>query len=765
MPAETLEGTIERITFHNEETGYTVLRLKPRKVLPGQTDREGLSTVVGSFQRLNTGEEVSFKGEWMTHPQYGKQFKAAEVQALEPDTFPGLVRYLSSGVIRGIGSVKAERIVTHFKAKYRKPEDLLRALNGNPDLLRQVPGLTKSESTIQGMIDSWREHAAGHETMAFLQAFGLGSKLAGRVFRYYGPESITIVKRNPYQLAWDVDGIGFRTADEIARRLGLPEDSSDRITAGIAYTLEELANDGHVFAPRPLMVQRLGELLALPSDEPDPELGRVLSEAVMTRVNDAIAALADQQQIFIRNVPDNLSEDGAKIEAVYPRLQFLYEVRSAAKLRLVNGAGSRLSRAKTMSWLKFFSLLSREDKVTLTDQQQAAVEAALTHKVSVLTGGPGTGKTTTLRAVIKALESVRANYALASPTGRAAKRLAEATSRPASTLHRLLGYQPEGGFLYSDEDPLDVDMLIIDEASMLDQFLLYFVLRALPPEAHILFVGDVDQLPSVGAGDVLRDIIRSGVPYVTRLNLIFRQEGTSQIVANAHRINQGEMPSLDNRASDFFIERTESPEQAADLVMRLVSQRLPNFLGVDPINDIQVLVPMYKGAAGIQVLNERLQEALNPKGGAAEVKLGSTIFRAGDKVMQTKNNYEKDVFNGDIGRIYGIDFTNKKIQITVDDKLIDYRYDEMDNVVHAYAVSVHKSQGSEYPVVVMLVMPQHFVMLQRNLLYTGVTRAKKMVVLVGTERAIGMAVSNDRVARRYTALAWRLIHSAPEGSA
>ncbi len=764
MPVETLEGTIERITFHNEETGYTVLRLRPRKILPGQTDRDGLSTVVGSFQRLNAGEEVSFKGEWITHAQYGKQFKASEVQALEPDTFPGLVRYLASGVIRGIGSVKAERIVTHFKAKYRKPEDLLRALNNNPDLLRQVPGLTKNEATIQGMIEAWREHAAGHETMAFLQAFGLGSKLAGRVFRHYGAEAIDIVKRNPYQLAWDIDGIGFRTADEIARRLGLPEDSSDRITAGIAYTLEELANDGHVFAPRPLMIQRLGELLALPAEESDPESGRVLSAAVMARINDAIATLAEQQQIFIRHVPDNLSEDGVKIEAIYPRLQFLYEVRSAAKLRMISVAATRITRAKTFSWVKFFSLLAREDKVTLTDQQQAAVEAALTHKVSVLTGGPGTGKTTTLRAVIKALEAVRANYALASPTGRAAKRLAEATNRPASTLHRLLGYQPEGGFLYSDEDPLDVDMLIIDEASMLDQFLLYFVLRALHPGAHILFVGDVDQLPSVGAGDVLRDIIRSGVPYVTRLNVIFRQEGTSQIVANAHRINKGEMPSLDNRASDFFIERTESPEQAADLVMRLVSQRLPNYLGVDPINDIQVLVPMYKGAAGIQVLNERLQEVLNPKGAAAEVKLGSTVFRVGDKVMQTKNNYEKDVFNGDIGRIYAIDFTNKKIQITIDDKLVDYRYDEMDNVVHAYAISVHKSQGSEYPVVVMLVMPQHFVMLQRNLLYTGVTRAKKMVVLVGTERAIGMAVNNDRVARRYTALAWRLIYNAPEGS-
>jgi exodeoxyribonuclease V alpha subunit len=741
MAPETFEGIIERITYYNEESGYTVLRLKPHRALPGQVGRDGLATVVGVFpSSLREGAEVRFSGTWVIHSEYGKQFKAESAEETVPESLEGLLRYLSSGAIRGIGKVTAKKIIDHFGEK------TFEILSKTPHRVKEVPGIAEHRAEL--IAQAWQEHTAEREVMIFLQGLGIGNRLAVKIYKMYGPHTVATVRVNPYQLARDIQGIGFRTADQIARGLGVVPDSPYRIQAGILYALETLTNEGHVYAPRALLSETVKQLLALPDSAQDAQGN------INAKIDEAIRALASESEIILQRVPNN---DGELIEAIYARPLLLSERGTAKRLLEMRDLPlSRLRRAQNMAWTKFFSVLQSEDRVILTAQQQAAVRAALTHKISILTGGPGTGKTTTLRAVIRALESNGARYALASPTGRAAKRLSEATGRPAQTIHRLLGYTPEEGFMRGEHEPLDVDMLIIDEASMLDQILIYNVMKALPPEAHLLLVGDVDQLPSVGAGDVLRDLINGNIAHVTRLEAIFRQSGDSQIIPNAHRINQGEMPQLDNASSDFFMFYAETPETAADLVVEIVQKRIPSKFGFDPMTEIQVLSPMYRGAVGIQMLNERLQAALNPQRNRAEKKLGNTVYRVGDKVLQTRNNYDKEVFNGDIGIIQAIDFTAQKLRVAFDDRVVEYDWDEAGDLLHAYAVSVHRSQGSEYPAVVMPIMPQHYMLLQRNLLYTAVTRARHLVVLVGMKRAVAMAVNNDQVARRYTALAWRL---------
>jgi exodeoxyribonuclease V alpha subunit len=767
VTTETLDGSVERITYYNEENGYTVLRLRPKDTqgLRQMLDREGFITVVGNFPALQPGEMVKFEGSWANHTQYGKQFSAKNATPVLPNTADGIRRYLGSGIIKNVGKRTADQIVDHFG------EDTIRVLDQTPERLSEVPGLRQARIAL--IIQSWAENSRLKSVMVFLQGQGIGTSLAMRIVREYGDQTIAKVRQNPYQLARDIRNIGFKTADRIARSLGLPADSPERIEAGILYALDTLLNDGHVYAPRLLITERVIDLLALqsdddaapPADEDDAE-AMMLNSPYKALIDTAISALHNQDEIVIENVPDPSPQAAldadtgspVKIEAIYLRPMFLSEKGAARKIRdMLNTPTTRLHKAKNFGWVKFFSLLGSHDRIKLSLQQQAAVEAALANKISVLTGGPGTGKTTTLRAVIKALETLKVSYELASPTGRAAKRLAEATGRPARTLHRLLGFSPEeGGFQHNEDEPLQTDMLIVDEASMLDLTLFYSLLKALTPDMHLMLVGDIDQLPSVGAGDILRDVIASGVAHITRLNVIFRQADDSQIVANAHRINQGEMPVLDNQSSDFFMFNADSPEAAADLVVDVVRRRIPERFNYDPLNEIQVLAPMYKGGVGIQVLNEKLQAALNPPGRMAERKFNGQVYRVGDKVMQTKNNYEKDVYNGDIGRISAIDFAEETILVSVDERDVEYTFSDMDELVHAYAVTVHKSQGSEYPVVVMVVMPQHHIMLQRNLLYTGVTRAKKMVVLVGAKRAVAIAVNNAKVADRYTALDWRL---------
>lgn len=769
MSAETLEGVIERITYYSEESGYTVLRLKPNTPLPGSTNREGLATVVGVFAPLNEGEVVRFTGVWAMHSQYGKQFKAERADPILPTSIEGLRRYLGSGAIRGVGSRTAQAIIDHFGM------DALNILNANPQRIFEVPSIGEARATL--IAQAWSENFQQRDIMLFLQGYGIGARLAKKIFETYGDQTPAQVKHNPYQLARDVQGIGFKIADRIARSMGMSIDSPERIEAGIVYALETLMGDGHVYAPRPVVSEKVIDLLELPavaratsstapedddlSYEPldgdafDPDV-HILepSKAIAARIETAIESLKDRTDIVIQHVPDEAN--GGTVEALYLRGMLISERNTAKRLHeMVQWKTTRLPKVKTFGWTKFFSILERQDKITLTLQQQGAVEAALTNKISILTGGPGTGKTTTLRAVIRALETMKANYELASPTGRASKRLSEATGRPARMIHRLLGFTP-GETFEMDGEPLNTDMLIIDEASMLDLVLFYNVLKALSPDTHLMLVGDVDQLPSVGAGDVLRDLIKGGIAHLTRLDTIFRQADDSLIIANAHSINHGRMPNLDNQAADFFMFGAETPDAAGDLVVDVVTQRIPNRFDFDPIEDIQVLAPMYRGSVGIQVLNERLQAALNPPGRNAEKKIGGAIFRVGDKVMQTKNNYEKDVYNGDIGRLYSIDPPREMLTVVFDGRPVEYHVSETDELLHAFAVSVHRSQGSEYPVVVMPIMPQHFIMLQRNLLYTAVTRAKKLVVLVGAKKSVWTAIQNDKVAKRYSALAYRL---------
>ncbi|MCC7207950.1 MAG: ATP-dependent RecD-like DNA helicase [Anaerolineae bacterium] len=750
MLPETLEGTIERITYFSEESGYTVLRLKPHVSTSGGSGKRGpdLHTVVGVMPPLQPGESVRFTGVWVMHAEYGRQFKAESVMQIVPATVEGLRRYLGGGMIKGVGPTTAQRIIDHFGL------DVIDILNNAPERVREVPGIGAYRAEL--IARSWADQFRVREIMIFLKGHGITDAQAVKIYKEYGEAAISIVKGDPYRLARDITGIGFRIADRIAQSLGLAPDAPERIRAGVLFALETFTNDGHIYAPRPLAAQRVAELLMLQATEDEytyDDEGRPIPPP-NPLIEDAIDQLAADAEIVKQHVPD---DDGQMVEALYLRYNAGYERQSARRLLEMTGTGvSRLRSARTMSWLKFFQIIAREGHTQLSEQQKEAVEAALTHKVSVLTGGPGTGKTTTLRAVIRALEWNKARYELASPTGRAAKRLSEATGRPARTIHRLLGFVPGEGFGLNADDPLDVDMLIIDEASMIDQALFYNVLKALPAETHLMLVGDVDQLPSVGAGDVLRDLIRSGVPHVTRLDTIFRQASGSQIIANAHRINRGEMPILDNQSDDFFWFGGDDPFVVADLVVDIVKNRIPNRFDLDPLNDVQVLAPMYKGPIGIQALNEKLQAALNPPGRQAEKRIGGIVFRVGDKVMQTRNNYEKDVYNGDIGRISAIDFTDQKLRVNMNDRLVDYDFTEVEDLVQAFAVSVHKSQGSEYPAVVLPVMPQHYMMLQRNLLYTAVTRAKRLVVMAGQRRAVGIAVNNDKVTRRFTALAWRL---------
>jgi exodeoxyribonuclease V alpha subunit len=724
---DTLDGSVERITYYNEDTSYCVLRLRPHQFRLGGGDQ--LITVVGTMPEVQPGESVRLLGAWTTHPKHGRQFRAENVTQIRPASAEAIRRYLGSGLIKGVGPVTARKIVDFFG------NETLDILDRAPSRVLEVPGVGKHRAGL--IAEAWAEQQHIKEVMLFLQGHGIQTGLAVKIYKQYGNESIPVVSRDPYRLARDIRGIGFRTADKIAQDLGLPHDSPNRIAAGIIFALNEASNDGHVFLPRDHMVETAAEMLELETDA----------------VEASIERLRSQGELFSEIVPDNL----AQVEAIYIPPMYYSEKGAAARLRtLRDHDGSRLAG---LLWDKILAQGPDGGPVALTPQQQDAVRQALTHKISVLTGGPGTGKTTTLRAVITALERARKHFMLASPTGRAAKRLSEATGHSARTIHRMLGYSPgEHAFLYNEDNPLDTDMLVIDEASMIDLNLFYNLLKALNPDTHLLLVGDVDQLPSVGAGNVLHDVIRSGVGPVTRLNVIFRQAETSQIIANAHRINQGEMPAYARDTSgDFFLFPVDDPQAGAELLVNIVQERIPRQFGFDPLRDIQVLSPMYRGPVGVAALNDVLQATLNPQTGRiAERRLSGRVFRKGDKVIQTRNNYDKDVFNGDIGRVHSLNMTDQQIIVTIDDRLVKYDWSETDDLTHAYCISVHRSQGSEYPCVVIPVVTQHYMLLQRNLLYTAVTRARQLVVLVGTQRAIAIAVKNDQVAKRWSALDWRI---------
>lgn len=730
--SEILVGTVERITFYNEENGYTVAQLTPE-------GRDHTVTVVGNLPEIGPGECLRLHGEWTTHPRYGRQFQVERSETVLPATAAGIEKYLGSGLIKGIGPVTARRIVRRFKL------DTLRIIEEEPHRLREVLGVGKHRAAL--IQKAWAEQKAIKEVMIFLQSHNVSTTHAVKIYKTYGDASIDVVRNDPYRLARDIQGIGFLTADKIARELGLTPDSPQRVQAGIAYTLSQMADEGHVYAPEGELVHESTRLLDV-----TPDL-----------VAQGIETLAAEQQVHIE-YPMAYDQSRGQIlqeeRAIYLPPFYYGEIGVANRLKtILNVRQSRLAFYRQANLERVFDHLAAEGGLTLNEGQRQAVRTALTHKVTVLTGGPGTGKTTAVRTIIRLLEAKRFSYALAAPTGRAAKRLAEATGREAKTVHRLLEFKPQEGFHFkrNEENPIEADMVVVDEASMLDLLLTNHLLKAIHPASHLLLVGDMDQLPSVGAGNVLRDVIESGTAAVVRLSEIFRQAEGSLIVINAHRINRGEMPLFSRNATDFFLFPADDAEQAADLVVDLVHNRIPCRFGFDPPADIQVLSPLHRGAAGVGELNRRLQAALNgPAENKAECRRGATLFRLGDRVMQTVNNYDKEVFNGDMGHITALDPVDQVMTVRIDSRPVKYDFSELDELTHAYAVSVHKSQGSEYRAVVMPVLTQHYMMLQRNLLYTAVTRAKELVVLVGSRKAIAIAVRNNRIAERHTALDVRL---------
>lgn len=728
---DTLTGVVERITYHNEENGYTVARL--------QAERGGLVTIVGTMLGINVGESVRLRGAWTSHAKYGRQFKVEDFKTVLPATVAGIERYLGSGLIKGIGPVTAKRIVQRFGT------DTLDVIDNEPDRLSEALGVGKKR--VKMIKKAWAEQRQIKEVMIFLQAHGVSTGLAVKIYKHYGDAAVGVLKTDPYRLQRDIYGIGFLTADKIAQALGIPHDSPERIAAGVAYVLSQQSDDGHVYTPQPDLVEAAAELL----------------EVEQEQVIEAIAKLRQEEEVHVETVQYTVKAGGESLgetQAVYLTPYYYGEIGVAGRLHKLKEAhqATRLPAFSDFDWERAFAALDKQTGIVLAPAQRRAVQTALTQAVTVLTGGPGTGKTTTLRSVIRLLQATGNRFALAAPTGRAAKRMAEATGHEAKTIHRLLEVNPSEGFSFkrNADNPLEIDMLIVDEASMLDLLLTNHLLKAIPPGAHLLLVGDIDQLPSVGAGNVLRDVIDSGEVAVVELQTIFRQAADSYIITNAHRINQGQMPLFPQDAKDFFLFKIDDVERCADMVVDLVQNRIPGRFGI-PSGEIQVLSPMHRGPIGVGALNQRLQQTLNPPGaGKPERIVGGSVFRVGDRIMQTRNNYDLEVFNGDMGVVTGIDLVMQTLTANIDGRSVIYDWVNLDELVHAWAVSIHKSQGSEYRAVVIPFHTAHYVMLQRNLLYTAVTRARELVVLVGTYKAIGLAVRNDKVAERHSALAERL---------
>lgn len=720
--AVRLEGEIEQVSFVNEENGFAVARVR----LEGRKDPV---TVVGTIPAPAVGERLEMEGAWTRHPRFGEQFRVDRCRSRVPATVEGIRRYLGSGLIRGLGPAIAARIVERFG------KDTLAVIEREPGRLTEVEGIGKKR--LAQIREAWEAQRHLREILIFLQGHGVGPGQAARIFKAYGPRAAAIVRENPYRLATEVAGIGFATADRIAARLGIPPDSPYRIEAGLLFALRGFAEEGHLFAAREALLERAGALL----------------QAEGAALEGALAALCSAGKA--------VREAAGVIEAVY--LPFLHRAetqiaRALALLSTVPHAEPVTRRAEEV-----VAAVERELGMRFSAEQTAAVTGALRDKVLVITGGPGTGKTTIVRAIVRVFERLSARVSLAAPTGRAARRLGEATGREAATLHRLLEYQPDrGGFQRGRQRPLSCDLLVVDEGSMIDAPLMAALLDALPSPARLILVGDADQLPSVGPGNVLADIIDSGRFPVVRLERIFRQAGRSGIVVNAHRIRQGEMPLLEaaeGEEPDFFFIEQEDPERAADTILELVCRRIPRRFGFDPVEEIQVLAPMHKGEAGVARLNARLQEALNP--GTAGLARGERVFRVHDKVMQVRNNYDKEVFNGDIGRIVSVSSAAREVVVRFEERELTYDFAELDELVHAFAVSVHKAQGSEYPAVVLPLLTQHYVLLQRNLIYTALTRARKLAVFVGSKKALAIGVKSRRTERRMTLLRERLERLLP----
>ena len=708
---EALAGLVERVTFHSPETGFCVLRVKVR----GQRE---LVTVVGAAAAISAGEFVQASGTWVNDRTHGLQFKAAFLKAAPPTTLDGIERYLGSGMIKGIGPVYASKLVQAFA------EGVFDTIEQSPERLREVDGIgpKRAERIRRG----WSDQKVIREIMLFLHGHGVGTSRAVRIFKTYGADAVQVITENPYQLARDIRGIGFKSADQIAARLGIEKTAMIRARAGISFALAEAMDDGHCGLPTDELRPLAAELLEIPPEVVDAALELELVEGAV------VADTVDQRACVFLAGLHRAERDIAE------RL-----------LRLAKGRPPwpAIAADAALAWVE------SRTKIALAESQGEAVRLALRSKLLVITGGPGVGKTTLVNSILKILAAKIPAIALAAPTGRAAKRLGEATGREAKTLHRLLEADPaQGGFKRSEEHPLDCDLLVVDEVSMVDVPLMHALLKAVPPGAALILVGDVDQLPSVGPGQVLADVIASGAVPVVRLTEVFRQAAQSRIVTNAHRINRGEMPEPgEDSASDFHLVRCKDPEDGVAKLLEVVARRIPARFGLDPIRDVQVLCPMNRGGLGARSLNLELQRLLNPPGEARVERFGWT-FGPGDKVMQVVNDYEKEVFNGDLGLVRTIDAEAGELVVDFEGRDVAYDFGELDELVLAYATTVHKAQGSEYPAVVIPVTTQHYPMLRRNLLYTGVTRGRKLVVLVAQPKAVAIAVKGRAEQRRWSKL-------------
>ncbi len=707
-PLDTVAGSVEKILYTNEENHYTVAQL-----LPEGRGRVEPVIIVGNLAALNLGETVRAQGRWVNHKQFGRQFAVEKFESVLPRTIVGIQKYLGSGLIKGIGAKFADRIVEKFG------ERTLEVIDQFSGKLREVEGIGPERA--KRIKAAWSEQKNIRDIMIFLQGHGISSAHAAKIFKQYGENAITVVRENPYQLAKDITGIGFRTADGIASKLGIAADSIHRLKAGLIHTLEGAASDGHTCLPREELVHNASELL-------ETEIKPVETALELLLVTGD--AVSDGEFIYLTGL--HHSECG-----IAARLADLRR----AKLEL-----PAVDFEKAIAWVE------EQTGIELAEAQKQAVQTALTSKVCVITGGPGVGKTTIINSIVRILQAKQCEVLLAAPTGRAAKRMSEATGASAQTIHRLLKYTPhEGGFTHNERRPLKCDLLVIDETSMLDIPLAYHLVKAIPAGASVVFVGDVDQLPSVGPGNFLRDLIESAVIPVVRLTEIFRQAKASFIITNAHRVNAGELPVLDGpEESDFFFIHEDDPEKVLATIKTLCSDRVPRKFGLEA----RVLTPMHKGVCGSENLNRELQAALNPTGPTMQ-RYGRT-YRVGDRVMQIRNNYDKDVFNGDLGRIKNLDLVEQEFTVEFDGREVRYEFTDLDELVPAYAISVHKSQGNEYPAVIVPLLTQHYVLLQRNLLYTAITRGKKLVILIGSKKALTIAVRNNKTAARYSGLCDRL---------
>jgi len=709
---EYLSGTIERITYHNADNGFCVIRVKVK----GHKD---LVTVTGNVPSVSAGEYIKCSGIWHNDRNHGKQFKADFLKSLPPETLEGIERYLGSGLIKGIGAHFAKRLVSAFGDK------VFEVIENKPNLLSTVEGIGKIRA--QSICSNWQDQKIIREIMVFLQSHGVGTTRATRIYKTYGEKAIEVVSQNPYQLAKDIRGIGFVSADTIAGNLGIAKDSLVRARAGVAHVLLEATSDGHCGLPQEILVQNSAKLLEIEKD---------------------LIELAIAEEIKLKSlVTDTLNN----INTIFLASYYVYE-KNIAKI-LLNLAKSPVSWDKTDT-ATIIPLVEKELNITLAESQKVAIEKALDNRLMVITGGPGTGKTTLVNSLLKTLAAKKLNIKLCAPTGRAAKRLSESTGLEATTIHRLLEIDPAyGGFKRNEESPLSCDYLVIDETSMVDVPLFYSLLKALPLHSALLLVGDVDQLPSVGAGQVLKDIINSKVISTVQLTEIFRQAATSNIITNAHRVNHGILPNMQitREESDFYFVEAEHGDNIINKIITMVKDRIPKKFNLDPVQDIQLLCPMQRGGAGARSLNIELQKVLNPNHTNGIVKFGQ-IFAVGDKIMQTENNYDKEVYNGDIGIIKAINEQDQEIIINFYNRDVTYDYTDLDQITLAYATTIHKSQGSEYPAVIIPITMQSYMMLRRNLIYTAITRGKKLVVIIGQKKALAMAVKDTTSSHRYSKL-------------